>query len=216
MKTWFSADLHLGHSNILKFSYRPFASIEEHDRCLIQNWNNHVAPRDDVYFLGDFAYRNKAAAASLRRKLNGNIFFIEGNHDTSAHQIRDTFGWYKEVHEVKVKKADGVDQRIFLSHYAHRVWNKSHHGTWHLYGHSHNTLPELQNSLSFDVGVDAVAARLSGIPSGYADLTGTLPQDYRPMSFEEVCEVMSKKTYKPVDHHGNRTDEQIVVGGVDE
>jgi hypothetical protein len=28
-----------------------------------------------------------------------------------------------------------------LCHYAMRVWNRSHHGAWHLYGHSQGESP---------------------------------------------------------------------------
>ena len=33
-----------------------------------------------------------------------------------------------------------------------RVWNKSHYGSWELYGHSHGTLEPIGKQL--DVGVD--------------------------------------------------------------
>ena len=43
---------------------------------------------------------------------------------------------------------------IALMHYAMRVWDRSHHGSWHLYGHSHGSLPPLVGKFSFDAGVD--------------------------------------------------------------
>ncbi len=203
-RIFFSSDLHLGHCNIIKYSKRPFASTEEHDAILIANWNNTVSPKDTVYFLGDFCYRNKEAASKYRQRLNGQIFFCEGNHDTAAHQIRNTFAWYGSVYEMKYrvqKHEELLEGRIFLSHYAHRVWNKGHYGAYHLYGHSHNSLPEDMNSLSFDVGVDAIAARLSGKPSGEAH-EGLRQEDYRPFSLEEVIAVMKTKNFTPIDHHG--------------
>jgi hypothetical protein len=48
-------------------------------------------------------------------------------------------------------------QPIWLSHYAHRVWMRSHHGAWHLYGHGHHSLPDDPHARSIDVGVDATA-----------------------------------------------------------
>jgi len=60
-------------------------------------------------------------------------------------------------------------QNIFLFHYACRVWNKSHRGSWQLYGHSHSNLEPWDNQL--DVGVDNIA-KLVG--------------EYRPISFYEV------------------------------
>ncbi len=37
-------------------------------------------------------------------------------------------------------------QPIVICHYAMRVWNRSHHGAWHLYGHSHGNLPDTPTS----------------------------------------------------------------------
>lgn len=64
-----------------------------------------------------------------------------------------------------------------------RTWNKSHYGNWQLYGHSHGSLPE-NDSLSMDVGVD--------------------PNNYFPISFEQVSDRMSKKSFIPIDHHGSQ------------
>jgi len=61
------------------------------------------------------------------------------------------------------------------------VWDKCHHGSWHLFGHSHGSLPDNPNSLSFDVG---------------CNIWG-----YEPLEFERVKEIMSHKTFKPIDHH---------------
>lgn len=202
--TWFIADTHFGHANIIRYSKRPFTDVNEHDELLIQNWNTHVRTGDDVFHLGDFAYRNKASALGILKRLNGNVHLVEGNHDSAAHQIREHFAWYDKVKMIKVN-----NRRIFLSHYAHRVWEKSHHGTWHLYGHSHASLPDDPNSLSFDAGVDNTAIRL-GTPklygTGMIPDSGLQPQDYRPIHFDEVAQGMSCKTFVPIDHHGSDRD----------
>ena len=58
------------------------------------------------------------------------------------------------MYELKVNDPDGRHgkQGIVLCHYAMRVWNKSHHGNFMLYGHSHGSLADDPNSMSFDVG----------------------------------------------------------------
>jgi len=84
-------------------------------------------------------------------------------------------------------RIDLAGQQIILCHYAMRVWDKSHWGIWHLYGHSHGSLPDDPRSLSYDVGVDK--------------------NNFTPLLFEEVKEIMSKKTFKPVDHHGEKRGE---------
>ena len=64
---------------------------------------------------------------------------------------------------------------IVLFHYALWVWNASHQGTWSLYGHSHGDLDDLEDSLSFDVGVDC--------------------HDFRPLSYEQVKTIMQGKDW---------------------
>lgn len=195
-----TADTHFGHANIVRYAKRPFASVEEHDEMLIVNWNMAVRPKDIVYHLGDFAFRSREAAANYRRRLNGQIFLIEGNHDSAARQICEMFESFKQVHEFSWR-----EHRFFLSHYAHRTWNRSHHGAFHCYGHSHNSLPDDPHARSMDVGVDAVAALLGGRPAGQAwdDLD---PDDYRPIRIEEVVAHLSKREFKPIDHHGRDAD----------
>lgn len=83
MSDYFISDLHLGHDNILKFEpyYRPFATIEEHNSTLIENWNRVVKKGDRVFCLGDFAMGSQNI--KLGAKLNGQKYLILGNHDTA-------------------------------------------------------------------------------------------------------------------------------------
>ena len=46
---FYIADMHLGHKNVLKFDNRPFLSVSEMDKVLIENWNSRVSTNDDVY-----------------------------------------------------------------------------------------------------------------------------------------------------------------------
>ena len=49
--TFFTADLHFGHKNILAYDNREFASTEEHDEFLIEQWNSVVGIDDEVWIL---------------------------------------------------------------------------------------------------------------------------------------------------------------------
>ena len=181
---YFTSDHHWGHANIIKFSQRPFADVNEMNEALIENWNGIVSEKDVVYHLGDIFMLPTPQAIAIRRRLNGRICLIRGNHDKTADSMKDAFEWIKDYYELKVDDEDAPDgkRRIVLCHYAFRVWNKSHHGAWHLYGHSHGSLPDDPNSLSFDVGVDC--------------------HHYMPISYERVKRIMSEKHFVPVDHHG--------------
>ena len=49
---YYIADTHFGHDNIRRLSNRPFKTIEEMDKTIIDNWNSRVTDNDDVYILG--------------------------------------------------------------------------------------------------------------------------------------------------------------------
>lgn len=176
---WFTSDHHFGHKNIIEFSKRPFASVEEMNVEMVKRWNEKIAPDDIVYHLGDFALMSPGKVRQLREQLNGKIHLITGNHESSALACADCFEWIKDYFELTVEDEDAhKGQRfIVLFHYAMRVWNASHYGTWHLYGHSHGDLPDDEKALSFDVGVDC--------------------HDFYPLSYQDVKNIMTKKKWTP-------------------
>lgn len=183
---YLTSDTHFGHANIIKYCNRPFASASEMDRKLIENWNSVVTQQDTVYHLGDFGfYRSDDEFANIINRLNGNKFIIFGNHDKqlkSNKKLQSLFGGcFHGIHEVKTS-FDDEKYHLVLCHYAMKVWNKSHRGSIHLYGHSHGTLPDDPYSYSMDVGVDC--------------------NNYTPISFSDVLVKMTKKMFKAVDHHG--------------
>lgn len=180
MTVWFTSDTHYGHARVIEYSKRPFSSVEEMDERLVENWNAVVQPGDRVYHLGDFAFCPVERATEIARRLNGQKFLIFGNHDKRLRRDGKFVGswiWGKDLEQIDVE-----GQRITLCHYAMRVWAKSHHGTWQLFGHSHGTMPDDPHSLQLDVGVDC--------------------WDYHPVAFETIRERMSKKEFRPVDRHG--------------
>lgn len=176
---FFSSDHHFGHKNVIKYSARPFSSVEEMDETMILRWNEKVSDDDHVYHLGDVGLSSSGKLRNILDRLNGKIYLIKGNHEKSAEACHARFEWIKDYHELYIED-DGFEkgrQMIVLFHYALREWNASHWGSYHLYGHSHGTLPDHTDSLSFDIGVDC--------------------HDFYPLSYEEVKGIMKKKTWKP-------------------
>jgi calcineurin-like phosphoesterase family protein len=153
MTVWFTADLHLGHENMIGFCNRPFDDADQMDDAIITVWRETVRPCDQVYFLGDFSFHHTAERHSTFLKhLPGNKVLIKGNHDSSK-LLKKThgWGWVKDYHEIKVGRAPNL---IVLCHYAFETWHNSHHGAWHLHGHSHGTLPPRGRRM--DVGIDCL------------------------------------------------------------
>ena len=85
MKKWFIADT-LFHANIIKYTGRPFATVEEMDRALIENWNKCVGDDDQVFFLGDFGLGDVEYLQSICAQL-GNRVWIRGNHDANPTRM---------------------------------------------------------------------------------------------------------------------------------
>lgn len=145
MSIWFTSDHHFGHKRIIELAHRPFTSVEEMDDAMIARWNERVSKGDMVFHLGDFAF---ADHTPYLRRLNGQKRLIIGNHDHS-NRVRRAEGWATADRLLDIK----VDHLpITLCHYGLRVWNRSHYGALHFYGHSHGSLPG--DSQSCDVGVD--------------------------------------------------------------
>lgn len=201
MKDFFTSDTHFFHGAFTaagRIQNRPqFKDEYEMNDVLIKNWNSVVQPEDRVFHAGDFAVGLRGRDQELRdlaAKLNGQIFLIRGNHERAAEiVIPNRFGWIRDYHEYSGPRK----VKIMLFHYACRVWNASHHGTWHLYGHSHGDLPE-NPGLSCDIGVDA--------------------WNFTPVSLEQIASKMNTKSMFLAangitgdwDHHGRKDDVPIV------
>lgn len=156
--TYFTADLHLGHENIITHCDRPFASVEEMNKTLIENWNSRVTDRDDIYIVGDLAYRSAESVKNYLKNLRGKKHLIVGNHDKTWMKDVDLGRYFESVSDIKEIKLDGL--HITLCHYPMMCWNKSQYGAYLIHGHIHNdTRPHFwpmirQNPFMLNAGVD--------------------------------------------------------------
>lgn len=137
MANLYIADTHFGHKNVIRFDNRPFSTIEEMDKKLIENWNEIVERKDHVYIVGDFSWYTAEPSKEILKQLKGHKHLILGNHDmalikTDTHKVLEEKTYYKEV------KEDGYV--ICLSHFPNLLYRK-HRFTdgVHFYGHVHTT-----------------------------------------------------------------------------
>ncbi len=213
---WLTADQHFGHDNqyggIVAFCKRPFTSVEEMDQQLIDNINNCVDPSDTLYHLGDFSFRGQGAAHYRDQIKCKEINLIVGNHDprTKSGQPKkhlfDIFSSVTTTLNIHVIDSDGEKHEIILNHWPQRTWHRSHYGTYHAYGHHHAELKEDPSSLSFDVGVDAIAKRIAEERAFTRHLRS--PEDYRPISIMEFFKWIKPKVpvWKKSGHRVNRKE----------
>lgn len=202
-KLWVTADLHLGHENVIEYTDRPFASIEEMDARIIANWNAVVKPDDTVLLLGDFFFGNPVRIKTIMGELNGIVHLARGNHDKKWLRQKGWASYFASIctlAEIRVfDKTIEREQPITLCHYALRTWNQARYGAWNLHGHSHGTLPPIGKQM--DVSIDACARRFAQAQV-FVNADGQFkPEYYRPISYAEVRDFMATRTFTKVDHH---------------
>jgi calcineurin-like phosphoesterase family protein len=151
MATFFTADTHFGHEGIIRMCGRPFESVGDMNRTLVELWNARVRPDDVVWHLGDFALgASPAEVASIFAALNGSLRLVRGNHDP---QSTLDLPWALPVQSLVEVSVDNT--RLVLCHYPLRAWRGSFSRTLQLYGHTHDLLPP--STRSCDVGLDSWA-----------------------------------------------------------
>ena len=112
-KIYFTSDTHFCHKNIISYAGRPFSSTEKMDKALIDNWNS-VVPEDGIVFhLGDFCFSGSTQWKTIRKKLNGEIYLILGNHDFKNYKPAwsDLFEIVTQQMHIYVE-----DQEIYINH----------------------------------------------------------------------------------------------------
>lgn len=187
---WFMSDPHFGHTNIAgpkvstwTHGYRDFDSVNDMDYEILRCINEYVGESDELYILGDFSHGNgsKKPQSYLDRIVCKHVHLILGNHDKAKDLRKCRFASIEPYKEIYLEGKN----KLCMFHYAMRVWNKSHYGSLHIYGHSHNSIDNNWGR-SMDVGVDAIY-----------DMFG----EYRPISEYEILNILLKRQIKLVDHH---------------
>lgn len=165
---FFTADLHLGHNNIIKYCQRPFMSVEEQglmemadsgvipssdikisnqsidamNKTTIDSINSVVGRKDTLVILGDFCFspRNSRENSFIKYRE-----MIDCQNVILIHGSHDDRNALKGAMQSRIFSAvyetytfSINGQAVFCSHYPHRSWDKAHYGSWMLYGHVHD------------------------------------------------------------------------------
>ena len=133
-KTFYIADLHFGHNNIIRYDNRPFVNADEMDNVLIHNWNKVVSNEDATYILGDVSWWNESKTVDILNQLNGVKILIKGNHDDISQKFAKCFSGIMDYAEY-----NDSGTMVIMSHYPMPFWNGQFRDTIHLYGHVHNS-----------------------------------------------------------------------------
>lgn len=170
---YFIADTHFYHTSIIPYCQRPFLSVDDMNKKLIDNWNKVVSNEDIVYFLGDFGFSSAPKLKDITSRLNGYKIMVRGNHDRDRGEILWKNIGFNEVLNGKVE-FNYVDKnnnlrRIYLSHEPLYISNED----FNIHGHIHDTplkdeFPDMNQNNHLCVSVERI--------------------NYTPISFTEIKE----------------------------
>jgi calcineurin-like phosphoesterase family protein len=174
--TFFTSDLHFGHSAVIRYSKRPFKDLEDMEKILIRRWNLRVKPEDTVIVVGDFSLGcPKPRLREILPQLNGTKVLIKGNHDLSnSESVTAGFAFSCDFMQLKI-----ANELVNISHYPYRMpklkrtffkimnkllpkkfykprkfaFQKEDDGSWLIHGHTHSK--RRVNGRQIHVGVDA-------------------------------------------------------------
>lgn len=183
MSKWIISDTHFGHANIIRFTGldgklirprddgKPFSCIEEHDELLIERWNADIAPRDDVYMLGDFG-----KPLEITGRLNGKKRLILGNHD-DVHKIKDLGRAFHSVRSWRVFPSEFPVPVVFCHYPLHAAVDRPVPRRMCVHGHIHE-----KTILQADGRIDPWFINVS------VEQTGL-----RPLSFEQLSTIITAR-----------------------
>lgn len=157
---YFSSDHHFDHARIIKYTARPFSTVEEMNETLIERWNERVGPNDTVLYTGDFTLRNGEVAWRFFQQLEGHVLMMCNPQHHDKRWIRTPqstkSGPVKLVSPLKVIEVP-IGQRfplaIVICHFPIAEWERKSHGSIHLHGHSHGKYNS--EGRIMDIGVDS-------------------------------------------------------------
>ncbi len=176
----YTADLHFGHSEVINFDHRPFADRDEMDAVLIKLWNERVQDDDTVYIVGDVCFKSHHNPDWYLRQLKGHKILIVGNHDWPLLDSPKACSYFEGI-EKMLEIKDG-ENKIVLCHYPLTEWNGYYYGSWHIYGHIHNTRKEAYEFMK---------------TKERALNAGCMINNYTPASFNEL--VRNNEIFKSAD-----------------
>jgi calcineurin-like phosphoesterase family protein len=135
------SDLHIGHTNILKYRSQ-FPDIEDHDATILENILGATGKRDSLWLLGDCFFDENSI--EFLRTISKNVMYVNwvmGNHDT------DNAARQKVLRQII---AEGLVYRVGSMFMRGGFWYTHHpvhplelRGKFNIHGHVHSaTLPD--------------------------------------------------------------------------
>lgn len=202
---YYIADTHFYHENLIdKMDKRGFETIEAMNEYMIEKWNAKVRKNDEVVILGDFCWGKTCQVNDLLKRLNGQLYLIQGNHDYFLRDKKfhaDRFVWIKPYAEIHDNK-----RKVILSHYPilcyngqYRLDKKGNPKTYMLHGHVHDThdqrLLEQFRMMTERYVIEGMDGSKRNIPCNLINCF-CVYSDYEPLTLDEWIQNDEKRRRK--------------------
>lgn len=200
---WYTADLHLGHNNIIKYCKRPYLSnddlayckstnkwedledirisdkaIEAMDSDIIDSINRYVDVDDTLKIIGDFC-----SWFPRKKYVDRVVSYLDR---ISCNRVELIYGNHDLIDEIEAFSLFNIhghtdlikveEHSIFSFHYPCLAYPESHHGGIHCHGHMHAEIADWCREVIPDWrGIDV------GVDHAYK-----LYNEFRPFSLHEI------------------------------
>lgn len=208
MSTYITSDIHFGHVNIVKYTGRPYADVDEMNEAFVSNFNSVLTDEDLLIIVGDAAMGHRADTLRLFSDIAGTKLLVTGNHDYvhPMHSDKMVEKWmpvYEEHFDAIVTNSTlfmGEAGLFVINHFPYAgdhaenrydaaeidLWRPEDEGDWLLHGHVHSQ-EALWGPRQIHVGIDA-------------DYTAYGVERYHPIPVEVIAQVKLEAVEGPDDH----------------
>lgn len=155
---FFISDTHFSHANIIRYTRRPFANVQEMNATMIANWNSVVKDGDNVFHLGDVGFGKESEVSAIVAQLLGHKHLILGNHDRLRGCAYKRMGFESVTDWNTIRIGH---KRVWMAHRPENL--TSNDGlvsgyTHYLHGHVHGSFLRPEPN-TFDVSVEVIGYR---------------------------------------------------------
>ena len=165
---YIGSDWHNNHFNIIEYSKRPFASVEEMHQSCIAECQAKLKKGDKLIYLGDLSFdkRPEHIDAFLQQCIPAGVkfFYLRGNHDYQIDKVRKLADAHRKYEITLIKEIFELqhnDHFCVFSHYPLLKWNKDRYGSYMFHGHTHGQINDLNIGVKrLDVGYDNIKSWL--------------------------------------------------------
>ena len=152
MKRFVISNLQLGRPSAIEKYERPFSSVDEMNDFIVKSWNSVVSKEDLVYHLGNFAWDPKTAQDMIG-KLNGTIWFINGEHDDSLGDLAAKNMLPKNA-KIERQIMPLHKMKVTISYWPLKSWPNKSDGYWSIIGYPDRSYKSDPKEMTINVSAD--------------------------------------------------------------